>query len=390
MNLLILGLIYIASFISTSAYAWVDKNLSQEGKILFERLNQASLSLNSSSQEIFLGQQNAFLQGQGWYQTNNDLGSELQSDMFEVSQIHPAVLGLDFLEIGHWNEEIILEKIQLVHAQGGIITLSWHMPSLIDDGKGDGSFFDTTSKVVRHILPGGKAHENYLSNLQRLISFLKLIENIPVIFRPFHEHNGSWFWWGKKHCSKIEYISLWRFTVDFLKDKGVHNLLYAYSPDQIKNDYLERYPGDDYVDILGVDAYFKNPLINFWNLGFQPLKNWKTDIIWLLREADKRNKIPAITEFGEEGIKTDRFWTDYMGWPIEKAGIIQLVGEKNLPKRGISYLMLWRNDSSNLSHFFGPIPGHKENENFKMLLRKKIFKGLDSSPKNKKVSYPQS
>ncbi len=390
MNFLKVLVFHIIFLFNVRTFAQVDKNLSVETNLLFQRLIKASLSLNSSNQEIFLGQQNAFIQGQGWYETNNDLGSDIRSDMHEVSGTHPIVFGIDFLEIGDWNRDIILEKIKKVQSLGGIITLSWHMPTLIDDGRGDGSFFDTTSKVVKHILPGGKAHHLYLEKLNQLIIFFNKIKNVPIIFRPFHEHNGSWFWWGKDHCTVKEYISLWRFTVDHLRNNSVHNLLYAYSPDQIRDDYFERYPGDGYVDILGVDTYFKGKLIDFWNMGLDPLMDWKKDIVWLLKEADKRNKIPAITEFGEEGIKTENFWTDFMGWPIERAGIVQLIGEKNLPKRGISYLMLWRNDNKNLDHFFGPVPGHKENDNFKLLLKKKIFKGLDNSEKNIKLSYPHS
>ncbi|MCE6997947.1 glycoside hydrolase family 26 protein [Saccharothrix sp. S26] len=54
---------------------------------------------------------------------------------------------------------------------------------------------------------------------------------IPNIYRPFHENSGSWFRWGAAHASPAEYVELFRYTVEYLRDvKGVHNFLYAYSP----------------------------------------------------------------------------------------------------------------------------------------------------------------
>jgi mannan endo-1,4-beta-mannosidase len=250
------------------------------------------------------------------------------------------------------------------------------MPTLIDDGRGSYSYNDTTSPVVKHILPGGFAHEKFKNELLKFVEFTEKISDIPIIFRPFHEHNRSWFWWGKNHCTVQEYKSLWRFTVDFLRSHNAHNILYAYSPNYVTWDYLERYPGDQYVDILGVDMYFRNPLFDLWEHGATPQLEWKHDIVWLMREAEKRDKIPAITEFGQEGSWYERFWTDYMGWPIERAGVAQITGHHALPRYGIAYIMLWRNDIRDPKHFYGPVPGHMNNYNFHQLRSKKIFKGL--------------
>src|SRR5690606_26600737 len=93
---------------------------------------------------------------------------------------------------------------------------------------------------------------------------------VPVIFRPFHEHTGSWFWWGADYCTPEEYKEFWRLTVEYLQRKQVNNLLFCYSTDYFNDErhYLERYPGDDYVDILGFDAYHRNaPESNFDFIG---------------------------------------------------------------------------------------------------------------------------
>ena len=55
--------------------------------------------------------------------------------------------------------------------------------------------------------------------------------DVPVICRLFHENDGSWFWWGAAYCSPSQYKNLFRYTEEYLRDvKGLHNLLYAYSP----------------------------------------------------------------------------------------------------------------------------------------------------------------
>lgn len=357
-----------------SVMAQIDSEATPETKDLYQKLQSISLSFRDQ-QKVLLGQQNAFNEGRGWVKHNNRLGSPLESDMHKASGIHPAVYGLDFPEIGHWNKTAIVENIREVHKRGGIFTLSWHMPAFVNDGKGDGSFYDTTTQVVKHILPGGSHHQIFLKKLDEFVSFAIELKDVPIVFRPYHEHTGSWFWWGDKHCSRAEYIRLWHFTVNYFKSKNVHNLLYAYSPSHINDKYFEKYPGDNYVDILGVDVYFKTFLKDIPDFGLNRLGEWKKDVLTLMREADKRNKIPAITEIGNAGVHIENFWTDYFGWPLEREGVEQITSD--LPERGIAYIMLWGNgNNKDPEGFYGTFPGHKQNENFNSLLSKGIFEGL--------------
>lgn len=370
MKTLILLILWISPVL-----AQVDPLASLEAKNLYKRLNDISLSINSN-QKILIGQQNAFTEGRGWRLGNQDIGTELKSDMNEAVGVHPSVLGIDFSEVGTWNKDLIKYQIKELHAKGGVFTLSWHMNALIDDGKGDNSSKDNSTKIVKRILKGGDHHQVLLNQLDLLASFLNEIKDIPVIFRPWHEHNYSWFWWGKRRCTKDEYVELWKTTIDYLKKKGVHNLLYAYSPNQIRDDYLERYPGDEYVDILGVDHYFYNKVIDIALIGLSPQNDYKKGIIWLCEEAVKRNKIPAVTEFGQESSHYKNFWTDYFAWPLMKEGMEQIQGIGKTPNKGPAYIMLWRNDIKDAKHYYGPIPGHKNNTNFEELLSKQVFLGL--------------
>lgn len=355
-------------------WAQADREASVETKALFSKLKHLAQEFRTN-QKILIGHQDAFVEGKGWRLNNSNIGEELKSDMEEVSGVHPAVFGVDLLHVNDQNEDLFVYQINEVHNRGGVVTLSWHMPTIIDDGIGDNSYKDKSTKVVPHIIPGGYAHEKYKVQLAQLIKFLKRVSNVPIIFRPFHEHNGSWFWWGRDHSTITEYVTLWRFTIDYLKQHNIHHLLYAYSPTHVKRDYYERYPGDDYVDVLGVDMYFNNPLQDVTSFGLAPLDEWRRDVLWLMSEATKKDKLAAVTEFGQESVVYKDFWTKYMEWPVNQENVSKIEGRFS-PDRGLSYIMLWRNDRQNPRHYFGPIIGNRNTKNFKDMLKSNIFQGI--------------
>jgi hypothetical protein len=361
--------------LSFNAFSQIDPQATAETKALRKRLNDISLSIAKKHQKVLIGQQNAFHEGRGWTRNSTNIDEELKSDMHDTVGVHPAVAGFDFAEINRWNHELIVEQIKEIHKRGGVVTLSWHAPSLVRDWIGKSGSHDISRRVVKHILPGGKAHKAFLLQLDSLADFFLKLRNVPIIFRPWHEHNMPWFWWGIIHCTKTEYINLWKFTADYLMSKGVHNLLYAYSPITIGN-YFKRYPGDNYVDIFGIDHYYQNKIVDHLVYSLKsPQLHWKKAVIKLSQNAVKHDKIPAITEFGQEGVNYKRFWTDYFAWPLIKEGMEQITGVGNAPGKSPAFILLWRNDIIS-DHFHGPIPGHKANDNFKAMLSKKIFQGL--------------
>lgn len=368
---------YIFLFLVVSnAFAQIDPQATIETKELRNKLNEISLSNSRGKQTVLLGQQNAFHEGQGKLRDNSNIKEDLSSDMYAAVGVNPAVAGFDFSEIGPWNIHLIRAQMREIHKRGGVITLSWHTPSVVDDGIGKNSAHDISAPVVKHILPGGKAHEAFLKQLNSLADFFLSVKDIPIVFRPWHEHNFFWFWWGTHHCTKTEFIQLWQLTVNHLMSQGVHNLLYAYSPISIGN-YFKRYPGDNYVDVFGLDHYFQNKVIDriVYSLN-SPLLHWKKAVVKLSQAAVKHDKIPAVTEFGLAGVYYNQFWTDYFSWPVEKEGMEQIIGVGNAPAKAPAFILLWRNDVSDPKHFHGPIPGHKNNANFESMMSKKIFQGL--------------
>ncbi len=172
-----------------------------------------------------------------------------------------------------------------------------------------------------------------------------------MIFRPYHEFDGDWFWWGKSHSTINEFKTLWRFTVAYLRDSlGVHNIIYAFSPDNKFNTeakYLERYPGDEWVDMLGMD--------NYGDFGRDGKYNLEAGIKKLKIVSDyalKAGKVAAFTETGLESIPEKNWWTETLLKSLKKE------------KLQLSYVLVWRNDSKSATHYYAPFPGQVSEADF--------------------------
>ncbi|MFC2089806.1 glycoside hydrolase family 26 protein [Bacteroidota bacterium] len=321
----------------------VDANATVETKALMYNL------LHYQDDAIMFGHQDDLAYGIGWW------AEEFQSDVQLVSGKFPAVFGWDAGEIGQERniDSVLFSDMQKwmieVFERGGINTLSWHLDNPVT--KGDS--WDKTPAVYA-IIPGGELHEEFKSTLDDLAAFLeglKTKEGIyaPVIFRPWHEHTGDWFWWGTGNCSTEEYKALCRFTVEYLRDvKGLHHLLYAYSTDifDSEEEYLERYPGDDYIDMLGYDDYhqFKTEA---------SIPDAIHSLQFIAGLAGEKNKPFALTETGLERIP-DPYWF------TEK--VLNSIKADKLARKA-SYLLVWRN--ARLDHHYVPYPGHPAEEEFR-------------------------
>ena len=176
---------------------------------------------------------------------------------------------------------------------------------------------------------------------------------VPILFRPWHEHTGSWFWWGQEHCTAEQYKTLWKLTAGRLKEKGVVNILYAYSPgtegDGDEAKYMERYPGDDIIDLLGLDCYCFAPEADTTQISQYAAKLDK-NLAMVCRIAKQHQKAAALTETGFECIKTDNWWTATLA-PV-------------LKRHPISYVLVWRNAHNRQNHYFAPYPGQRSSSDF--------------------------
>lgn len=332
----------------------VDHRLSKEAK----RLHKTLFIIPKTG--FAIGQQDATSYGIGWKTATN--ANVWRSDVYDVSGDFPSVFGFDIAKIEFDSRKnidsvdfnIMRNLIFNAHKKGGIITISWHTYNPVNDAS---SWH--TIPAVKKIIKNGALKPKYKLWVKKVATFLKSLKykgkNIPVVFRPYHEMNGSWFWWGDKNCTPEDYKQLWKETVHMLRDEyKVHNLLYAYSPNKLNNneDYLKYYPGDDYVDILGIDIYdFKNTEDYVTSL--------KNNISLVKRIANQKEKLYGLTETGLEAIPTENWYTDVL-YP-------------NIKDSGISWILFWRN--ANKSHHYMPYKFHKNEADFKKFheLTKTLF-----------------
>lgn len=305
-----------------------------------------------STEGFMFGHQDDPLYGVYWE------GDSGRSDIHSVVGDYPAVMGFDIGKIEHRSDKnidnvlftIIREEIIRHYKRGAMITISWHVDNPLTGGD---SWDVSSSEVVRAILPGGSNHDLFLDWLDRAAVFFNTLitedgTKIPILFRPWHEHTGSWFWWGKNLCTVDEYNALWEMTRSHFDSAGVDNLLYSYSPDMQGPGeiYMERYPGDEYVDLLGIDGYHRNN-----EEGTEYFVSKLDSILsFMTEEGVRRNKPIAITETGLESIPISDWWTEVL-LPLTN-------------RYPISYVLVWRNARERPNHYYAPYPGQKSETNF--------------------------
>ena len=327
-----------------------------------------------------------------------------ESDTKDVTGSIAGVIGIDVLsltgnEASTWNtpeqDRIahVAELTKKAAAEGALITLSAHMPNFevidqrvkaFDAANGAVDLSDsekvgywttpsgekqynfsgytpgtTTGNIVQRIMPGQDLNYLYTDYLDLIADYAKAVEGdgITILFRPFHENTGSWFWWGAAFCDEQAYINLFRYTVDYMKEtKGVHNMLYVYGPgSEAANvtEYSARYPGDNYVDMIGYDLYHSGPTQASEPGYLQSISKQNQ----ILRDfAEKHNKLYSITETGvaDGDIALKRTGNEVMDWYMQLLDQISKDG-------GISYFLVWANFSENGSFYLPYVIEKKDN-----------------------------
>lgn len=327
-----------------------DKKATKETVTLYHNLKKL---LNKG---IMFGHQDDLAYGVGWKYIPG------KSDVKEVTGDYPAVYGFELgrIELDHVVNidsvpfDSMRNYIKTVRDRGAVITLSWHLNNPLT-GK---TAWDAAEGTVASILPGGSKNLLYKSWLDKVAAFIVSLKDknsvpIPVILRLFHELNGNWFWWGGDHCTPEQFKQLWKFTVSYLRDtKNIHQLLYAYNTDRFnsKEDYLLKYPGTEWTDVIGFDIY-QRMRGEEGNKEF--LKSADTMLTMLTEIAQERNKIPALTEFGYGQVPDSTWWTKVL--------------LKALDHHKISYALTWRNagfSPSGKAEFYLPYKGQQSEKDF--------------------------
>lgn len=339
--------LFFTQGLAAQALSIVDKEATVATKAVYNNMVRAS------KKGIMLGHQDDAAYGRDWYSMPG------RSDVKETAGDYPAVVGWELadieLEAKHNIDSVYFSNmknlIRQVHERGSLNTISWHANNIVT---GNSAWDCKQDTVVKSILEGGSNHERFLKYLDKVADFFhdlkdKKGEPIPVIFRMFHEHTGAWFWWGAKQCTPEEYIALYKMTVGYLRDvKQVHNLIYAFSPAEITSEaqFLSRFPGNDWVDIIGFDSYCRdtNEDVELYK------RNITTGLQVISKYATDNNKIAILAETGQEGIKVKNYYTKIL---------LPLISNYNL-----SYVLLWRNAFNIKKHYYIPYPNHPEAKDF--------------------------
>jgi mannan endo-1,4-beta-mannosidase len=244
-------------------------------------------------------------------------GSTRLAGVQKVTNHYPALFGQDFgfSAPGTWDginfrQQIVDEAIRR-HHEGFIITIMWHAVRPIEDEPV--TFHESIQGELTEqewqdlITPGTEINERWKSQVDVIAFFLKQLReaSVPVLWRPYHEMNGRWFWWGNK-TGDLGYKKLYSMLFERLVHfHHLNNLIWVFNANEIREgvDFYDMYyPGNDLVDILALDVY---------RSGFGQ-KNYEL----LLDLAG--NKPIALGEVGAnptpEILKNQPRWTWFMTW----------------------------------------------------------------------------
>ncbi len=231
--------------------ATVNPNATPEAKRLLEFIYEIQGKHVITGQHNYLGKMSVFT-----------------DSIYEITGKYPGIWGGDygFADSTHDIDNIkyrplLVPEIVKQHERGSIITLTYHQA---DPFVGEPCQFVggvqtklTPEQWTEIITDGTPANTTWKEYVDRLAEELKQLQEkkIPVLFRPYHEMNGSWFWWGKKE-GQNGFAAMWKMLYNrYTNHHQLNNLVWVWSPDKPWHGLKEYYPGDEFVDIVSLDIY---------------------------------------------------------------------------------------------------------------------------------------
>ena len=240
----LMALIFCASC-SNNTMAPVNNNASQEARELLRRIYEAS------GRKIFSGQHN--------YSHEPTRSSDTVRTWTGKM---PVIWGSDFNK-SVFRDNMIREAIRQ-HEMGSIITLMYHQGKPYPDSVGFLRHKMSQEEWKELLTPGTKTHRTWLADIDSVALHLAKLRDlgIPVLWRPYHEMNGGWFWWGQA-VGEYGFIELWRMMYErYTNYHQLNNLIWVWNTNAPRDwqddeawDYAPFYPGHEYVDVLAADVY---------------------------------------------------------------------------------------------------------------------------------------
>lgn len=272
-----------------------------------------------------------------------------QSDVKDVTGDHPAVHGSDFhflIDKDRHERFAHLRAARKAYADGAMVTLDYHWLGKTGNSH---NWDEADAKILHHVVTGDDSTGDvtwFYEHLDEVIAVIKRDLDFPIVFRPLHEMNGNWFWWGSRLEGGPEtYAAAFRLLVDYIRER-TDNVLFCWSPD--KSLALEYYPGDAYVDVIGVDGYGQgNPANEHFSVeAMVALLEQTTDF------AAERGKVAAFTETGYHTWGEIAYHTEQPDWWTRS--VLDPIFASPKAKR-IAWILTWIN-----AHWSGPYTPHAE------------------------------
>ncbi len=250
----------------------------------------------------------------------------------------PAIRGIDFLNYrsgATWDDNAAERTIQWVNEYKGIAALVWHWNVPSEENGTETAFYVestgntpyTTFSVTRALQEDTWEHKVLMADIEEIARQLKKLKDadVPVLWRPLHEAEGAWFWWGAEGAEPCK--QLYRLLYDQLTNVyGLDNLIWVW------NSYTyptspDWYPGDDVVDIVGYDKYNAKD-------GLPNLSSISSTFYSLVQSTDGK-KIVAMTENDTipslENLQKDKAaWLYFCPWYMN-----YLTSEQNNPAENL-------------------------------------------------------
>ncbi len=282
-------LIFLCSCTNEKEYSLSNANASENAKKLYAYICEAY------GNAIISGQQEST-----WVD-----GEQYEFEyIYEHTGKYPAIRGLDYM-----NDDFdgVNRRAIEWYEKGGIVSVCWHCGADFS-----GSWEECKNTDIADwdtaLTEGTEEYNQLIAGMDKGAKALKELQEkgIPVLWRPFHELDGDWFWWSRGGAENFK--KLWALMYDrYTNYWGLDNLIWVLGFSHKNEMYKEFYPGDDYVDIAGADSYEAGAHGDLFKAVKRTVKNNKPVCF------HECGEIPTVSQLKDEKAS----WVWFLAWHTE-------------------------------------------------------------------------
>ncbi len=234
-------------------------------------------------------------------------GGQEFNEIFATAGTTAVLKGMDFI---NGDYEGVVRRAKLWWDAGGLISICWHMGT---PPNGDAGYESSKGNfdLAKALTEGTQENKDLMAEFDKAVPYLRELQDagIPVLWRPFHELDGGWFWWSKSGSEN--FIKLWRLMYDYYTNEcELNNLIWVCGFSHVIGSHLDWYPGDEYVDIAGADIYAKTTASQhgLYNICYGLVGDRKPICL------HENGLIPDPSKVKEDGAKWSWFLTWHTTW----------------------------------------------------------------------------